>query len=431
LRLSATVEQQLLMQRKGKIPMLRRLSVTVTATATSLCLFYSSLTLAASKKPLPPDKFPPNPLEITAPDPLLPRSPKDKQPLTPQERQNLEAALDELNQQAAAKLQAGDRLAAFDIWNRELRLRRYLGPLAEVQALSRVGTIAWNENDSQQVQYITQRLRAIQKETQSQNTTDLPLLQALGLAYQQVRSPKEAVEIYNQILAAARQQTDAAAELETLITLGELHLGWFDYTSAAATYEQLRTLANSRGDRLNEVAYLQQLAYIYDQAKQPEQSIKMRNQLAQIYQQENNLLQLSALKQAIGSDYESLARKNPSLLQEAFSNYQQAYTIAWQLQQYARAGEALQKLITLYRSQGQVEEALQASQILVQAQQQAANFYGVMNAYDQIGQIHLQRKDYPQARVAFQKGLEVAQQLQYDESYFTEQIQKVSGQTPQ
>lgn len=410
--------------------MLRRLSVTITATAT-LCLLCSSPTLAASKKPTQPDKFPPNPLEITAPDPLLPRSPKDKQPLTPQERQNLEPALDELNQQAAATLQAGDKITAFDIWNRELRLRRYLGSLAEVQALSRVGEIAWRENERQEVQYITQRLQAIQKETKSQNTADLQLLQALGQAYQQVRSPKEALPVYDQILAAVRQRGDSAAEVNTLKTIGELHLGWFDYASAATTYEQLLTLADSRGDRLNKIAYLQQLAYIYKQTKQPEQALKIRNKLAEVYQQENNLIQLSALKQAIASDYESLARENPSLLQEAFKNYQEAYTTAWQLEQYVHAGEALQKLIALYRSQGQVEEALQASQILLQAEERSANFYGLMNAYDQIGQIHLQRKDYPQARTAFQKGLEIAQQLNYDEGYFTQQIQKLSGQTSQ
>ncbi|ARV57942.1 hypothetical protein BZZ01_04185 [Nostocales cyanobacterium HT-58-2] len=410
--------------------MLRHLSITITATAT-FCLLCSSLTLAASKKPQQPDKFPPNPLEINTPDPLLPRSPKDKQPLTSQERQKLEASLDELNQQATMTLQTGDKITAFEIWNRELRLRRFLGPLKEVQALSRVGEIAWRENDRQQVQYITQRLQAIQKETQSQNTVDLQLLQALGLAYQQVRSPKEALQIYNQVLAAVRQRRDTAAEIDTLKTIGELHLSWFDYPSAATTYEQLLKFASSRGERLNEIAYLQQLAYIYKQAKQPEQSIKIRNKLAEVYQQENNFIQLPALKQAIGLDYESLAQKDPRLLQEAFKNYKEAYTIAWQLQQYVSAGEALQKLIALYRLQGQVEEALQASQILLQAEERAVNSYGLMNAYDQIGQIHLQRKDYPQALTAFQKGLQIAQQLQSDEAYFTQQIQKISGQPSQ
>ncbi len=405
--------------------MQKRLSVTIATT--TFWLLCNSFVLAQTQKPQPPNKFPPNPLEITTPDPLLPRDPK-KQPLSPNELQQLQAALDKLNQEATAKLQAGDKLGAFDTWNRELRLRRYLGALQEVQALGRVGAIAYQENERLQVQYITQRLQKIQKETQSQKTTDLELLQALGQAYRQVRSPENALQVYNQVLATARQQTNAAKEVEILSTIGEIHLSWFDYPKAAATYEELLKFASTQGDSVGEVTYLRQLAYIHDQAKQPQQAVKIRNQLAEIYQKQNNLTELPALKIAIGSSYESLARENPTLLQEAFNNYQEAYTSAWQLQQYVRAGDALQRIIALYRSQGQIDEALQASQILVRTQELASNFYGLMNAYDQIGQMNVERKNYPQALVAFQRGLQLAQQLKYEEDYFSQQIQKVSGQ---
>lgn len=411
--------------RQSKVPMLRRLIVIVTAAI----LFNSSLTLAESKKPIPPDKFPPSPLEITTPDPLLPRLPKDKQSLTLEEQQKLEPALDALNQEAGAKLQAGDEVAAFEIWNRELRLRRFLGSLAEVQALSRVGAIAWKENDGPEVQYITQRLQAIQKQAESQKTTaeiDLQLWRSLGQAYQNVRSPKLALEAYSQVLLVVRQQKNPIALVEMLKTIGELHLSWFDYRKAAPIYEELLALATSQGERVNEVTYLQRLADIYEQTKQPQQSLNVLNKLAEIYVNENNLTEIPELKLAIASDYESLAKKDPNLLLEAFKNYQEAYTTAWQLQEYVRAGEALQKLIALYRSQGQTDEALQASQILVQTQTQATNFYGMMQAYDQIGQLYLERKEFPQALTAFKKGLELAQQLKYEEAYFTGQIEKVS-----
>ncbi|MCC5665578.1 hypothetical protein LC653_17025 [Nostoc sp. CHAB 5784] len=405
--------------------MLRRLILIVTAAI----LFSSSLTWAQTKKPKPLDKFPPSPLEITTPDPLLPRLPKDKQPLTLQEQQKLEPALDALNQEAAAKLQAGDQVAAFEIWNRELRLRRFLGSLAEVQALSRVGAIAWKQNDGQEVQYITQRLQAIQKQAQSQKTTapiDLELWRSLGQAYQNVRSPKLAVEAYNQVLLVVREQKNTTAVVETLKTIGELHLSWFDYPKAAPIYEELLSLATSLGVGVNEVTYLQQLAEIYDQTNQPQQSLNVLNKLVEIYVSENNLTEIPELKLAIASNYESLAKEDPNLLLEAFKNYQEAYTTAWQLKEYVRAGEALQKLIALYCSQGQTGEALQASEILVETQTQAANFYGLMQAYDQIGQLYLERKDFPQALTAFQKGLEIAQQLKHEEAYFTGQIEKVS-----
>jgi tetratricopeptide (TPR) repeat protein len=185
------------------------------------------------------------------------------------------------------------------------------------------------------------------------------------------------------------------------------------------------SLATKAGDRTNELAYIQQLAYIYDQGKQPQQAINMLNQLAKIYVDENNLTEIPKLKLAIAANYETLGRENPNLLTQAFNNYQEAYTTAWQLQQFTRAGEALQKIIVLYRSQGQIDEALQTSQILVVTQEQAANFYGLMEAYDQIGQMYLQRKEYPQAITAFQKGLQLAKQLKHQEAYFTQQIEKV------
>ena len=59
-------------------------------------------------------------------------------------------------------MQAGDTEQAFKIWNRELRLRRYLGMLSEIQALERVGGIAYTKNNRQQIGYITQRLQTIQ-----------------------------------------------------------------------------------------------------------------------------------------------------------------------------------------------------------------------------------------------------------------------------
>ncbi|MBH8563488.1 tetratricopeptide repeat protein [Nostoc sp. CENA67] len=410
--------------------MLRRLSVIITVAI----LFSSSLALAQSKNPEELDKFPPSPLEITTSDPLLPNLSK-KRELTLEEQQNLEVALDELNQQATQKLQAGDKVAAFEIWNRELRLRRFLGSLAEVQALSRVGAYAWNESDRQEIYYITQRLQAIQKQLQSPKkvakknvppkTVDLELLRSLGQAYQNVRSLKPALEVYNQVLTAVRQQQDTTAVVQTLNIIGQLHLNWFDYPKAATTYEELLSLATQAGDRTNELAYIQQLAYIYEQGKQPQQAINMLDKLVKIDVDENNLTEIPKLKLTIAANYQTLARENPSLLSEAFNNYQEAYTTAWQLQQFTRAGEALQKLIALYRSQGQIDEALQTSQILIVTQEQAANFYGLMEAYDQIGQIYLQRKDYPQALTAFQKGLELAKQLKHQETYFTQQIAKV------
>ena len=403
---------------------IQRLTILIT-TSIAICLLGTSLTLAKEKKPLPPKKFPPSPLEITVPDPLLPQI-NNQQPLSSQEKRSLEAALDKLNQEAAAKLQAGDTDGAFSTWNRELRLRRYLGKLPEIQALQRVGGVAYTKNNRLQIRYITQRLQKIQKQVQSQNTEDLKILQALGEAYQEVRSPSLAVEAYNQVLMIFRRNSDVTGEVDTLKTIAKVHLDWFDYPAAAATYEQLINLVSNNNDIEQS---LKDLAYIYDRSKQPRKAIDARQKLSLLYRQRNDNAKLSALKLSIGSDYETLAKENPNFIDEAFTNYQEAYTMAWDIQQYVRAAEALQKLISLYVAEGQMEEALQTSQILLQAEERAANFYGMMNAYEQMGKIHLQRQENQSALAAFQKGLELAQQLGYETDEFTQQIEKISGRS--
>jgi tetratricopeptide (TPR) repeat protein len=403
--------------------MLKRLNFIVT---TIICWHLCSfVTLAETKNPAQMDKFPPGPLEITTPDPLIRGSVK-QQPLTAEELQKLETDLDELTQQATTALQGGDRLTAFDIWNRELRLRRFLGSLAEVEALSRVGAIAWNENEGQEVKYITQRLQVIEKQMLTEKSTDVELWRSLGEAYQNVRVPKLAVGAYQQILTLVRQQNNNTAELETLKKIGELHLSWFDYSQAATTYEELLNSATRNGDQLNEIGYLQQLAYIYKQAKQPQQAINTLNKLTAIYTRDNNLTQIPALKIAIAENYQSVAQGNPNLRQEAFNKYQEAYVTAWNSQQYVTASEALQKLIKLYRSQNQIDEALQASQILLETETLATDFYGLMQTYDQIGQLYLEKKENAKALTAFQKGLELAQQLKHQETYFTQKIETLS-----
>jgi tetratricopeptide (TPR) repeat protein len=386
-----------------------------------LCIFG---TLAKDKKFENLDKFPPSPLEINTLDPLLPNL-ANKRELTPVELQKLKTDLDELNQEAQKILQGEDNKKAFEIWNRELRLRRFLGLLAEVEALSRVGEISVNENEREEVQYINQRLQVIQSDMLKQKSTDLQLWKSLANAYQKLRLYKLAISAYEQILILGKQQQDSFAEIETLKNIGELHLSWFDYNQAANVYQKLLNLAINQGDKTNELVYLQQLAYIYTQGKQYQPAIDILNKLVEISTNEQNLTQIPTWKLAIAANYEFVAKENPNFRQQAFDNYQEAYTIAWKLEQYARAGEALNKLIALYRSQKQITAALETSQILIETETLANNFYGLMSAYDQIGNLYLEQREYAKALTAFEKGLEIAQELKYQESYFTKQIERL------
>lgn len=390
-------------------------------TATVL-LCFGSMVFAAEEKPKPEEPIF-NPLEITAPDPLLPKLPKGGR-LTPEQQATLRAALDELNARAAALLQEGKADEAFEIWYRELRLRRRLGPVEEVRALGRAGEIAWQRNRKSDMQVISKRLGEIQTQAEQKKLLNLELSQAFAQAYQQMRFPERAASMYELILADQRQQGDTAAQEETEKTLVQLYLDRFDYQKAAAVYEQLLDRAQANGDRVSELAYLEQLNYIYSKAQQPQNALRMKQQLVATYPP--NDPRLPAMKIAIATDYEAIKE-----LDNASKNYQEAYKLAWSLQQFAYAGEALQKLAALYRSHNQPQYALQVYDVLLKTQQQAYNFYGLMNTYDQMGQIYLEQKQYAQALNAFQKGLELAKSLQYQETYFANQIEQVNQQNSQ
>lgn len=400
-------------------------------TIAGLCAIAYAFGLAVSataadppKKPQP-DRFPPNPLELTTPDPLLPGG--LTRPLSNSERQTLRTALDQLNTAAIAKLRSGDVVGSFEIWNRELRLRRALGFLEEIQALGRVGDLAWRQNLNPQVRVITNRLSAIQAQLQrpqpNQVSERAQIFPALGIAYQQVRSPGLALSVYQQVLSEARTQKDAVAEVRLLNTIGQLHLSWFDYPRAIATYEELLKLARSRTDAQNVVANLVQLAYTHEQAKQPAQAIPYQQQLVEIYQ--TNLQQaglVPALKIRLGNNFAASQQ-----LDAAEKAYQEAFQLAQPLLQLAYASEALRKLGELYRSGQRLDAAVQVYEYLASVQQQAYDTYGVMDAYDQLGQIQIQRNASAEAVKAFQQGLEVAKQLNYRVDYFTQQIQKVQA----
>ncbi|MEQ8383586.1 MAG: tetratricopeptide repeat protein [Coleofasciculus sp. A1-SPW-01] len=383
----------------------------------ALWLGLSSPTLAQ-----PAETNPPNPLELdTTGDPLLPNPPVERS-LSPLERRRLREDLNQLNNQAAAELRAGNLEEAFDIWYREIRLRRVLGGrLEEVKTLGRVGEIAWSRNAKSQVQLITKRLETIQQNAEEEGELEPELLGALGQAYQQVRVPRNALAIYEQILADARQQGDLETQAETLETIAQLHLAWFDYPQAAAIYEELLAIAQARRDRVAEINYLQELLNIYKQSQEPENALRIKERLVDSYLNQDNYTQIPALKIGIGADYEALNQP-----EKASQSYQEAYALAWSSQQFAYASDALEKLAQLYLSYDQPDYALQVYETLIIVEQQSYNYYGLMQAYDQMGQIYLAQNKYSQALDAFQKGLELARSLQYRETHFARQIEKIN-----
>jgi tetratricopeptide (TPR) repeat protein len=367
--------------------------------------------------PIPANTAKPNPFdEPAAPDPLLPSNPR---PLTPFEQRRLREALADLDQQAQQQLAAKNGAAAFEIWYRLLRLQPYLTLEEEVNALGRIGGIAWDNSRSEDVNFIGQRLRKIQQE-QAKNLTP-PLLEEFATAYQKIHDLDRSLVIQQRILANARQSQNAIAQDKTLNRIGELYLAKFDYPNAAAVYETLLDRAQAKGDSYSEGIYLQNLAEIYNKALQPENAVAIKERLVARSLKNRQPQAIAPLKISIAQDYETL--KQP---EKASQNYQEAFSLAWSLQQLGAAAEALQNLGKLYQTHEQADYALQIYGELLKVEQRSYNYYGLMRAYDQIGQIYLKKQAYPQALTAFQQAFTLAQSINYRVDYYQKQIAEVN-----
>lgn len=365
----------------------------------------------------------PNPLEQPTSDPLLPAI---SRPLSPMERRLMREALVEIDGQAKTEFDAGNQDAAFEIWYRFLRLHQHLSLLEEIEALGKVGAVAWDALRGADVQIITKRLKDIQKKAEAKAPLTPEFLTVLATAYGQVHSLDDSLNIYKKILDKNRQEGDLKAQEETLNVLGELYLAKFDYVKAAEIYEILLDIAEVQDNAYTQGLYLQQLAKIYSQAANPENAVRIKEDLANNYLKTQKLMAIPPIKIAIADDYATLGE-----LEKASENYQEAFSLAWSLQQFGSAGEALGKLAKLYQENDQKDYALRIYNELIKVEQQSYNYYGLMQAYDAIGKIYLEDKNYQQALAYFKQALTIARTLKHQEDYFSAQIQKVNEQMHQ
>ncbi|MBU6185244.1 MAG: tetratricopeptide repeat protein [Synechococcales bacterium] len=365
-------------------------------------------------------------LDLPSSDPLLP--PDTGRPLNSSERQTLGMALDRLNEEGMVLLAAKNAEAAFIIWAREVRLRQALGPIEEVKALGRVGALAWRENQRTVLNQVILRLSKLQQHIESklprQSVEQLPVefLQDLAQAYEAVRLIDPALQIQQQLLAHGRRVNEPELVATSLETMARLNWNWFRYPAAAQFYEEWLALLRSRGsidnDRTKEIAILKLLAVAYGEIGKWQQAILVQNQLIELYQRQSKRNLIPQVQIAMAGHYQRLNELNT-----AGQLYQSAYRLAISLQQFTDAADALKPLGNLYRSNQQWNDALIIYEVLLELEQQIYDTYGQMETYDQIGQIYEAKKAYGQARLAFDRGLRIAQQLNVKQDYFQEKLE--------
>lgn len=364
-------------------------------------------------------EFKENPLNEKTDSELVPTIERD---LTNFEKKRVLAKIAELDQQAESELKAGNQDQAFLIWYETIKLSRFIDKETEIKTITRVGAVAWEKSRNQELNFLMERLLVLESESTKNEQIEPEFLSLFAEAYETLHNLDKSIAVNQQILAIARQKEDTLKIIETLDKLGKFYLGKFDYYQALPIYEELLSLAQQNENYLQEGIYLRKLAEINGAILKPENAINYKQKLAENYLANQQLQQIPFLKIAIGDDYKMLDKP-----EEASQYYQEAFALAWSLEQYAIAGDALKKLGKLYQNYEQLDYALQIYQELIKIEQQSYNLYGLMNTYEQIGNIYQKKQDYPQARQALEKALEIARHIKHKEDYFLGKISELDN----
>lgn len=393
-------------------------------------------------------------------DPILPERAVER-PYSPLELSAIATSLTQLNRTAQQQLANGNPDAAFELWQREARLSRIFGPIEELNTLSRVATLAWQQQRPVTVQLLTLRTREIwetvaaalnnfesntpnaddtdaenteqlgesdpaeladnpeQMLVAGNNTSDRTVLLNIAQTFATLRDIDAAVEVYQQLIALTTEQNgDPTAQQKEL---AELHLAWFQFANAADVYLALLSDARTKGNQAQETNYLERLVYSYQQADSLTNAVRAQTDLIDLYQAQGDAEKLPGLLVTIAQNYRTL-----NLHQSAIAYYRSAYSTAQRFDQFSFSAQVLRDLGTLYESLALNSEALGAYTLLVPVEEQAYNTYGVMNAYDSIGQLHRRQGNTFEALKAFQTALVLADQLNLRQDYFIEQIESVT-----
>lgn len=387
-----------------------------------------------------------DPLTEEPRDPLLPNIAVDR-PLSPLELSALREDVNALDTEAQQLLANGQRDEAFERWRRVLRLSRLFGPVEEFRTIQRIAQIAWMQQRPVDVQLLTLRTREIWETVRAalglepedlafaeepgdalqparvlvvgDTNSDIETLEALAQTFTTLRDIDSSVEVYEQLIGLSdRENRDTTLQR---IDLAELHLDWFQFAEAADVYLVLLAEARDSGDIQRQADYLQQLAYSYQQANSLLNATRAQTELLEVYRAQGEEEQLPELLLAIAQNYRALNQA-----ENAITYYRSAYSAAQRFEQFSFSAQVLKDLGALYSILALNEQALGAYQLLVPVEQQAYNTYGVMEAYDRLGQIQRRLGNFPEALRAFQQGLVAANQLGIREDYFIAQIEAIA-----
>lgn len=368
------------------------------------------------------DPFLADPLADNPRDPLLP-TPSIDRPLSPLEQYTLEQDLNQLAREAEALAEADEPEAAKELWMREVRLRRVLGIAQELEAIDRVAQWLRDTSATQELQLLSARLDQILPSLDPAQPEDRAQLEAMATTYTTLGNVETAATLRRTLAENALDRGDRDEHRAQLEALAVLYADWFYFPEAAATYGELLALIQTEGDEGEEeltfwVRQIENLEF----AQQFQSALESQQQLLLRYRSDEDLWpRMAALQYAMAQNHQRLGD-----METASRQYQLAYANAIGSRQLEVAAQTLNALASLYRQLEQWPDVDYLYQQLLTVERQALDAYGLMETFDQIGQLYEQSGNLDGAMQAYQEGLALAKQINHRQDYFAQQVDRLS-----
>jgi CHAT domain-containing protein/Tfp pilus assembly protein PilF len=224
-------------------------------------------------------------------------------------------------------------------------------------------------------------------------------LSNIGLVYHSIGQQQEALKYYNQALPISRQVGDRSGEATTLNKIGAVYHSISQQQEALKYYNQALPIRREVGDRSGQATTLSNIGLVYNSIGQPQEALKYYNQSLPITRSVGDRSGEAATLNNIGGVYDSISQS-----QEALKYYNEALSIKRSVGD--RSGEAttLSNIGLVYHSISQSQEALKyynqalpITRSVGDRSGEAATLSNIGGVYDSIGQPQEALKYYNQA----------------------------------
>jgi len=280
-------------------------------------------------------------------------------------------------------------------------------PVGEARALTRLGTIYWQQGRYGQAAEHHQQALTLCREI-GQRDGEAHALTNLGLVYSRQGRYPQAAEDHQQALVLFREIGDRSGEARTLSNLGLVYWRQGRYPQAAEDHQQALVLFREIGDRSGEANALDNLGLVYRRQGYYPQAAEDHQQALVLFREIGYRSGEADALTSLGTVYCRQGHYS-----QAAEHHQQALILFREIGDRAGEANALDNLGLVYRRQGYYPQAVEHHQQALALCREIGYRSGEADVLTSLGTVYCRQGHYGQAAEHHQRALALFREIGY------------------